>query len=398
MADKKIQIKNGGGDNLFPVTKLQCVDDFNSQVKFTGTQGNVSVSGMYAKATGVTINKYTPSGAVSKPTFTGTITLTTNTTSSGGIAIPTGVSNVGVSAPTATFVNNISTTTTSTNNIKYVESVSSTAVSATKGDYTPAGNVTSSFKGNAATIQVSGTPTGTVSLTGGTLPSLTVSNANATGRISYVSSVSHTAPTKTTSSIYQITGLGSTATRSSFTYCTMTVNGTVLSLSTATAYQITSVGSTPSRSAVSVVTNVSGGSMTSTTSYLNFNAGALRSGASFTGNAMTLSASYTPGGSVTSSFAGTKTNALVTGVSGGGATSTTKYLAKGTGNAVTSVAVSSQPTLSTTNYLHANVSGNVSQPTFTGTAATLTASITTSNATINSTGTFTPSGTVTKSK
>lgn len=84
MADRKIQIKNAGGDNLFPKTKRELIDDFNHTHTFTGTSGSVSVTGTYSKATGISINSITPSGSVTQPSFSGTVNLGSNTTSTNG--------------------------------------------------------------------------------------------------------------------------------------------------------------------------------------------------------------------------------------------------------------------------------------------------------------------------
>ena len=64
MANRKIQIKNATDDNLFPVTKKQCIDDFSHTHSFTGTAEEVSVSGTYSRTTGVTINSITPTGSI----------------------------------------------------------------------------------------------------------------------------------------------------------------------------------------------------------------------------------------------------------------------------------------------------------------------------------------------
>lgn len=88
-----------------------------------------------------------------------------------------------------------------------------------------------------------------------------------------------------TTTISQITGVGTLPKRDSFTYNTLTVSGTgdhcTLCVSSASAYQITEVGSLPTKAGVSVATGVS-------------------TQPSFTGT-----------------FAGTATTALVTSVSGG---------------------------------------------------------------------------------
>ena len=334
MANKKIQIKNATGDNLFPNvyaanlqdtvplakggtgattvsaartnldvyskgetdSKVNGKADSDHTHTFTGTAKAISVTGTYSKATGVTISSITPSGVVSKPTFSGTTTLTANTTSTNGVKVA-----IGISGGSAT---------------------------ATKENYTPAGSVNSTFTGTAQTISLTGTPSGSISLTGGTLPSLTT-DSTASGGHSYISDVSLN-------------------------------NGTVsLSGELSSTYSKTLILSISSTSST----------ITTTTSYLHFNAGALRSGGTFTGNQMSLSASYTPRGTIASSFTGTTTSTLVTDVN---------Y---------------SAPTL-TTSYLHATTAGSVTQPTFTGNAVTPTVSITTSATSITLSGSYTPAGTI----
>ena len=398
MANKKIQIKNATGDNLFPnvyATNLQDTiplakggtgattvsaartnldvyskGETDSKVNgkansdhthtFNGTAKAISVTGTYSRATGVAINSITPSGVVSKPNFTGTTTLTANTTSANGVKIATGISGGNATA--------------------------------TKGNYTPAGSVNSSFTGTAQNISLTGTPSGSISLTGGTLPSLTT-NSTASGGLSYISNVTHTAVSASGTQAF-VTGITAGSLTTTTANFVKTINGGSGSL-TATV-STTSVGRTlilnhthtgasagssgdaltgatytsaKASGTSNAVTGISGGGVTTTTSYLHFNAGALRSGGTFTGNQMTLSTSYTPKGTVASSFAGTTTSSLVTGVN---------YTA---------------PTL-TTSYLHATTTGNVTQPTFTGNAVTPTGSITTSATSITLSGSYTPAGTI----
>lgn len=367
MANKKIQIKNAAGDNLFPVVKKATIEDFSDSDyasadhthTFTGTAKAINVTGTYSKVTGVTISSITPSGVVSKPTFSGTTTLTVNTTSTNGVRVATGIS--GGSA------------------------------TATKGNYTPAGSVNSTFTGTAQTISLTGTPSGSISLTGGTLPSLST-NTTSTGGISYVSNVTHTAASASGTRAF-VTGItaGSLSTTSSSFVKTINrgsgsltasvggTNGQTLILththigasagSLGNALITATYTSAKASGTANAVTGVSGGGVTTTTSYLHFNQGALRSGATFTGNQMSLSTSYTPKGTVASSFTGTTTSALVTDVT---------Y---------------SAPTI-TTSYLHATTTGSVTQPTFTGTEITPTVSITTSATSITLSGSYTPAGTI----
>lgn len=407
MPNKKIQIQNSSGDNLYPVVKKATIDDFEHTHTFTGSAKAVSVTGSYSKATGVTINSITPAGQVSQPSFSGTVNLGANTTSTGGV--------------------------------KYLEDVSYTAPTATKGSYTPAGNVSATFKGTATTSLVTnvtgGGASGTTSylhysnpsltttqiyqITGvGSNPSLTTSTKNAGSDIVYVENVTHI-PASASGIAYGITEVSYTSAKASGTaqfVNNVTVNGTgslTATLSGSTliiSHTDTNNVSAPKANAVTgitagsvtttsgaFVTGVNGGGITPTRKYLKFNAGSVPtratvnvgtalSGGSLTSNTTSsggikyvtqvnsnslsvTKGSYTPSGSVTASFTGTTTSSLVTGISGGSVGETTKYF-------------------------HPSVSGTVTKPTFTGTAITPTASITTSNTSITLSGTYTPAGSV----
>lgn len=111
---------------------------------------------------------------------------------------------------------------------------------------------------------------------------------------------------------------------------------------------------------------------------------------------MNLSTTYTPSGNVNSTFTGTKTNNLVTNVTGGNITPVIKYLDVNTGNAITSVTATG-PT-ETKRYLHAITTGNITKPTFTGTPITPTGNITLSETQITVSTTYTPEGSVTSVK
>ena len=196
MANKKIQIKNNAGDSLFPVTKRTCIDDFAHTHSFTGTAEEVSVSGTYSRATGVTINSITPAGSI---TLSRSANVALSTTSIGQITgvgtLPTRESKTvvtsAINGASATFTGTVSagSNTTSTGGTKYIEDASIsgggsrtlsylhyTAPSATKGSYTPAGSVTLSRSANVALS------TSTISqITGvGSLPTMSTVNV-ATG-------------------------------------------------------------------------------------------------------------------------------------------------------------------------------------------------------------------------
>lgn len=452
MANKKVQLKNNANDNLYPVVRQATIEDFEHGHEFVGTEEVINSTGTYSKATGITINSITPTGQISQLTFTGTTTLTINDIAANGVQVVTDVANGGVNTTSATFVNSVSSTTTSTGNIKYVESISESALSITKGDYTPAGTVNSSFTGNQATISMSGTPSGTITLTGGSNPSLT-DNTTSTSGIKYIKDFTISPVTTTTTAINNITNAGVMPTfviNSTSTGGTKVITG-VGSLNTTTVNVITGItdgnatldgalggdsnrtlvlncnytaptkssnanvvtsvnltgttssyihwtnGTVPQTTSVNVVNGVSGGSIsTKTISYLHFNAGSNPTGATFTGNPMNLSTTYTPSGIVNSTFAGTKTNNLVTNITGGNITPVTKYLDVNTGNAITSVTATG-PT-ETKGYLHATTTGNITKPTFTGTPITPTGNITLSETQITVSTTYTPKGNATSVK
>ena len=232
----------------------------------------------------------TPSGTISTPTFTGT---------------------------TATLSHN----------------VTQGSVSAS-GDYQPAGTIsTPTFIGTTATLTLSGSTSG-VAVTAHTYqPAGTVSKPSIT-------------VSPTTTSIYSITGVGSTPTRKSFTYVSaatsLSVSGEKLVAAngtTASAYSITDVGSVPTRSAVTVMTGATAG---------------LDSAPTFTGTTATLSHSVTQGSvSVSTNYqpSGTVSKPTFTGT-----TATINVSGSTSGVAVT--AHTYQP------------AGTVSQPTFTGTSIT----------------------------
>lgn len=414
MADKRIQIKNNAGDNLFPLTDVSCVRGLDEKYSkdthahtFTGSAKAVNVTGSYSRATGINNITYTPAGQVSQPTFSGTVNLGANTTSTGGV--------------------------------KYLEDVSYTAPTAQKGNYTPAGNVSATFTGTATTSLVTNVTGGGASgatsylhysnpslqttqiyqITGvGSNPSLTTSTANAGSDIGYVENVTHTAA-KASGTANGITSISYTSAKASGTdwfiknvtlsgtgSLTATLSNSILIIShTDTIKQTDSKAEAITRvttgsittSSTSFVTGISGGGITPTRKYLRFNAGRAPSrepvnvGTSLSGGTLTSNAtasggikyvtqvnsnslsvtkgSYTPAGSVKASFTGTTTSSLVTGISGGSVGETAKYF-------------------------HPSVSGTVTKPTFTGTQATISATLTTSNTTISSTGTYTPSGTI----
>lgn len=232
------------------------------------------------------------------------------------------------------------------------------------------------FKGNTLQATVKFTPTGSVTLTSNT--------ASSTGAIPYLEGFT----TTTTDVLTGVKASGTTAAVTGLTTSTTSTTGDV-------AY----------------ISAVGGGTTTPTTKYFH---------PSFTGVASTGNLTFTPAGSVTGTFNGTATKALVT-------DGTTSYMHFGQGSlptrsgvikAYTGVATAGSSSLSgdvsinkTNGYLRfspgslptkgSNVTvatGIKTQPTFNstfkGTGTQLTANVTNTATTITSTGKFTPSGTI----
>lgn len=244
---------------------------------FTGTQGDINVLGSYLKTTGASAS-YTPAGSISlnrsadvalnTTTVTGLNAVGTLPSLSTSTVSETGdikyLSDVSVSdrktitytAPTFTTTDVYSMTgvgslptltanTTASDGTAFITSLS-------KASYTPGGSVAATFTGSASSGSVSITPTGTISLTNGTAPSLTVSSATSTGAYQYVSGISSTGASANGSDTFVKTISGGSG---SLTADTTSANGikytedisfTAPVLTTATAYQITGVGSAAS--------------------------------------------------------------------------------------------------------------------------------------------------------
>ena len=287
MANKKIQIKNSAGDNLFPLVRKATIEDFSESDyasvdhthAFTGTAKTISVSGTYVRPTGITINNITPGGTITL-SRSANVSLSTTTISQitdvgtlptrEQVSVVTGVSGGGGSRT-----------------LSYLHYIAPTS---TKGSYTPAGSIsrrTSVTLSNntglckasvpdggttlvleSITVSVStqptftfiGTPTTTLvtSISGGSL----TANTTSSGGIKVVSDASFTNASATTSNIYQITGVGTLPTMDSTIVAT--------SISTQPNFTVTFSGTS---------TSVSGSITTSNTS-------------------ITLSGSYTPEGTI----------------------------------------------------------------------------------------------------
>ena len=344
MANKKIQIKNNSGDSLFPVTKRTCVDDFDHTHSFTANSirpsGTITVSRSANVALSTTsIGQITNVGTLPtresktvvtsaingvSATFTGNVSAGSNTTSTGGTkyledATITG----GGVTPTVSYMHFSAGSAPTRAAVKVVTGVSGgggsrtlsylhyTAPTATKGSYTPAGSVNrstsvalsnntglckASVSGttlslSAVTVGVSTQPAFTfagtattalvTSVSGGSL----TANTTSAGGIQVVQNATFTNASATTSTISQITGVGTnpsltfnstssggqayvtnvTHTSPSLSkttkYLHPTVSGTV-SITTTTAptttvSSITGVGTLPARSTITVATGVS---------------------------------------------------------------------------------------------------------------------------------------------
>lgn len=466
-----------------PLTGPDIVDNYAKKAHthtFTGNQGDVSVSGSYIKTTGASAS-YTPAGSVSvtrsadvalnTATVTGINSVGTlpsltasETAATGDIQYLKDVSindgkTITYNSPTFGTTDiysitgvgslpSLASNTTAAGGISYITSLA-------KSGYTPAGSVSASFTGSASTGSVSLTAKGTVALTNGTAPSLTISSTTFSGANQYVSEISNTAAKAngTDTFIKTINGgsgsLTANATASggisyiesvskgSYTPAgnvSGTVAGKLLTLTftgTATSSLVTggttkylhhthngaSAGTTGA-----AVTGVTGGTTTATFSYMRFDAGTTpKSSATFTGSESTALVSVTPIGKIDAKFTGTNSTAVVTG-------GTTNYLHFNQGSlpsrsasaikAYTSVTSAGSATLGgsitinkTNNYLKFNagslptknsaqtfVTGVKTQPSFTakftGTAATINSTLTTANTAITSTGKFTPAGTI----
>lgn len=276
-----------------------------SKPSFTGTEGNVSVTGTpngsVAMSTGTGAANYTPAGSVSQPSFTGTEgNVSVTGTPSGSVTISKGTGTA---------------------------------------NYTPQGSVSQpSFTGTEGNVSVSGTPSGNVTISKGT----GTANYTPEGTVSVTPTVT---ASKTT-----VKPFGSAGTLPSLSF---TVNGDSLDISW-------SQGTLPSAGAdVSVATDIASASATAT-----FTGTGAELKASFSGNSLNSTGKFTPSGSVSQpTFTGTGAELKAT-FSGNSTTSTGKFTPVGT----------------------------VAKPTFTGTGVELKATFTGSSTT--STGKFTPAGSV----
>ena len=445
MANKKIQIKNNADDSLFPVTKRACIDDFAHTHSFTGTAKAVSVSGTYSRATGVTINSITPTGSITLSRSANVALSTTSINQITGVgSLPTRESKTvvtsAINGASATFTGTVSagSNTTSTGGTEYLEDATITG-----GGVTPtisymhfsAGSAPTRAAVNVVTGVSGGGGSRTLSYLHYTAPSATKGSYTPAGSVTLSRSAN---VALSTSTISQITGVGSLPTRASFTYNTLTVSGTgdhcTLCVASASAYQITGLGSLPTKAGVSVATGVSTqpsftGTFagTATTALVTaVSGGSLTANTTSSGGIKVVSdASFTNASATTSTISqitgvGTNPSLTFNSTSSGGQayvtnvthtspslSKTTKYLhptVSGSVNITTTTAptttvssitgVGSLPTMSVVNV----ATGVSTQPNFTGTfrgtAVTPTGSITTSSTSLTLSGSYTPTGTV----
>lgn len=366
MANKKIQIKNNSGDSLFPVTKRTCINDFDHTHIFTANSitpsGTISVSrstnvalstASIGQITGVGTlptreSKTVVTSAINgaSATFTGTVSAGSNTTSTGGTKYLEDVTITGGGVtPTVSYMHFSAGSAPTKAAVSVVTGVSGgggsrtlsylhyTAPVATKGSYTPAGSVTLSRSANVAL---------------------------------------------STSTISQITGVGTLPTRSSFTYNTLSVSGTgdhcTLCVSSASAYQITGVGSLPTAAGVTVAT----GAVSTQPNFTGTFAGTATSALVTAVSGGSLTANTTAAGGIqvvqnatfTNASATTSTISQITGV--GTNPSLTFNSTSSGGQAYVANVTHTSPSLSkTTKYLHPSVSGTVSITTTTAPTTTV---------------------------
>lgn len=280
-----------------------------------GSTGSLKALAFKDNASG----SYTPAGSVSQPTFSGT--------KASGLTVSPASSGTATYTPAGTVSQPTFTGTSATISSSYTPAGSVTVKAGSSSNYTPAGSVSQpTFTGTEATIAVSGgtgtatyTPAGTV----GT-PTISVKTAGSTTTVNSITDVG-TLPSLTTTVANENLTIG-------FSQGTLPTKGSNTTVKTGdAAYQ----SSQPS----------------------------------FTGTGTRLTATYTPGGSVsTPTFTGTQV-ALSGSFSGTAGTATATYTPAGG---------VSQPTFTGTgkrlvlqDYTPA---GTVSKPTFTGTEATVTVS------------------------
>ena len=369
MADRKIQLKNTNQDRLMPVTTVEVIEGIENYAQadhthtFTGTQGTISVSGSYDKVTGINISNITPTGSIS-------LTRTTN---------------VGVTTSTISYINSAGTLPT-VSNATVVTSAINGATATFSGQitstaYTPKGTVSGGTINTTISLAPNTTSTGGVKY----LEEVTISS----GALSTTTSYLHYQGASVTGSANFITGvslnggtlsveyLKTTSTNPSVNRQTLQFNFTEPSISTDASKAVTSISSgsltknATSSGGIAIMNSASIGttSLTKTTKYLHPSANAAISGLTFSGTQENIS--IIPKGTITVSTtaAPTKTISTISTVGTLG-TLTSKSVVTG---------ISTQPEFSGT---------------FSGNSVSINSTINTTTTTINSTGVFTPQGTI----
>lgn len=313
---------------------------------------------------------FTPSGTVSQPTFTGTgVRLVT-----GNIPVPTSASFTGTeTTSTGKFTPSGSVTVTpSTSAVTVSPATSGTAT------YTPSGTVTQpNFTGSSTTFTGSFTPSGSVTISKGT------------GTANYTPEGSVSAPTISVGTAGSTTSIKNPTSKTVVTSVSTGVPSAIeldnqitwcdVSNETLRLYRVArATGSSITTSNVTVKT----GDATYTASAPTFTGTGAQLTASFSGTSGSVSVSGTPNGSVSQpTFSGTgvrlKTDSNVaTGISSASFSGTEGNVSvKGTpSGSVTLTNTNKTATVSPASSGTATYtpSGTVSQPTFTGTAGTVT--------------------------
>ena len=293
---------------------------------------------------------YTPSGTISKPTFTG------SSFNSTGSFTPSGT----VSQPTFTGSKVTLSQTISLTKTNITVSASTTATPSGNPGYTPAGSVSQpTFTGNVGTVSVSGSTTGELKdlAFDGTAATITSKNGSV---VSVSLSSSTTTSTGAVGVLYGLTRTVDVA-LSSTTVNSITDVGALPSMEVDNETLTFYPGTLPTKGANTTVATAvkTQPTFTGSTTYIKGNIAA---------NGITVTSSYTPAGTVTGSFSGTT------------ATFTGTYTPSGTVSKPTFAGTKTYLYTNATTASQANVSipytpsGTVSKPTFTGSAGTVTVS------------------------
>lgn len=334
--------------------------------EFGDLSGLVDRLGSFAYADEGTAN-YTPSGSVGA-TFTGTEgQISVSGTTDGSVSATFTGSEGNISA-SGTIDSQSITISGTTGTATYTPSGTNSApdFTGTEGtisiEYTPSGSINATFTGTNTEVSTSGVPLGTIqiaeivkSLTGNYTPTGTIGNTEIT-------------VTPATSSVNVVTSVGTLP----------TLNGDLLSVGVSAndqslVFSIVSnpftQGTLPTVSEVSVVTNVSA----AFTSAPTFTGDTVLISATFSGLDTTFTGSYTASGSVSATFAGSS------------ATLSTTYTPSGTVAAPEFTGTGTR-LVGTVESASVNVSGTYTP------SGSIEATFDGSN--ITATGTYTPSGTI----